>query len=616
MVTKSSLDVKIPDIDLMTLLFNDIPDRPEHASNAITNSRFLISAEDPTKSITIIQLKHLAKNVAIGLKRSCLQTGDHVMLVTPNYINTAIMVLGCIIAGGVFCAAQPDLAYRDYVDQFRRDNPKFLVVADEQPQRDVVIAAWQASGRQTSSYVWLMDDDIPTMSRSPNSCWPMSSLPAILHWSTLIATDASPQEMLDLEKPVPTDRVCMLLTTSGTTGLRKAAVYSHANLVASFLGIAHRARTDTAAAFKFGRAIARHGPHMRMLHTISISRAMGATLLLAMILRAKRAPTQVFYMAKTYVDMAPYLGHIQRLKITELAVAPFTLVRMLKEAMLGEGAGLVPSFDFSCLARVNVVGAPSAQRNLEEARKFFISHRAPVYMRVERSYGITEAASLVATWRMADEDSQAEGYQGRLEPNIEAKIVRLDELGPGSLTSDVARKTPERQTGEIWLRGPSFIHTYYENPLATKEAFSDDGWFRTGDVGYLDGDQLFVIDRAKDILKTPDNIPPLYIENILMEHPSILDVGVIGIYQADEELQRVRAYVVKRPGTVESEKDLTEWMQRQSANTAHLTAGVEFVDSIPRNNDGKLLRRVLKERAVAEYGLPNVQSLVGPLNIC
>ena len=607
MPIKSSLEIEIPKIDLLTLLLDGIPEPSEIVSNPVFTQPYLLSAEEPSKSLSLIQVKQYAKDFATGLQRTTFHPADHVMVVAPNYVNSIIVIIGCIAAGGVFCAAQPDLFLRDYVDQFQRDEPNFLFVQDEQPQCQIILEAWKASGRVVEGHVWLFNDDPISndLKQQNSSVHPCGDIPL---WTALLLRSPHDSFSWDsMKNSNSPDRPCMLLTTSGTSGLRKAAVYTHANLVASFCGIGYRARTDAIAAAKSGRATARPSSVMRILHTISISRAMGATLPLATILRAKNTATQVYFMCKTYVDMAPYLDHIHHLEISELAVAPFTLVRLFKE----NGANGIQNgrSEFPSLVRVNVVGAPSSQSNLDRVREFLIEHQSPTSVRVERSYGITEAAALVATCRVADEDIRREGYQGRLEPNIEAKVVSAND---SSSSNNSEIEMSEGQVGEIWLRGPSFIQGYYKNSTATNEAFSHDGWFRSGDVGYMEGDRVFLVDRKKDILKTPDNIPPAYIEGILTEHPDIIDAGVIGIYQPSEELQLVRAYVVRRPFSNITESDIVEWMQRQSANTTHITGGVEFVDTLPRNDAGKILRRVLRDRAAEQLGQPNAQSLVVP----
>jgi 4-coumarate--CoA ligase len=85
------------------------------------------------------------------------------------------------------------------------------------------------------------------------------------------------------------------------------------------------------------------------------------------------------------------------------------------------------------------------------------------------------------------------------------------------------------------------------------------------------------------VLKTPDSIPPAYIEGVLMEHPAVEDVGVIGIFQPMEGLQHVRAFVVPSEGASVSEQELVAWMEAQSTSTAWLTGGVKFVDELPRD---------------------------------
>jgi 4-coumarate--CoA ligase len=389
--------------------------------------------------------------------------------------------------------------------------------------------------------------------------------------------------------PDELERPCMLFTTSGTSGLRKAAIYSHRNLVASFVAISHRSRHDTIAAMKTGRHAC---PRLnRVLHTISVSRAMGTTFPLAMILAAKARPTQVYLMSKTYVDMVPYLDIIQNLGINDVTVAPFTLARMFKE----EGLTRRTDWHFPNLGIINVTGAPSSQRLLDRVRQFLLRHGAPDDVRIERSLGITEAASLISARRLCDPQNMLDHYQGRLEPNVQAKIMSAstDEENDDAVATEVLDGSP----GEVWLRSPAFVSSYHNNAAATKAAFTVDGWFKTGDLGYLVEDKLFVVDRIKDILKTPDSIPPEYIESVLMEHPAVIDAAVVGVDVPEEGLQLARAFLVRRPGIEVSEAEMIHWMQREASGTAQLTGGVVFVERLPRNASGKLLRRVLRAKS-------------------
>lgn len=117
---------------------------------------------------------------------------------------------------------------------------------------------------------------------------------------------------------------------------------------------------------------------------------------------------------------------------------------------------------------------------------------APKDLRIERALGVTEVGSIVSNWWMADPPDWTEGYQGRLEPNFEAKVMACeveDENG--------VREVEPHQAGELWVKSPSCVQGYYKNPEATKEQFTNDGWYKTGDVGFFRGDKLYLLDRKK-----------------------------------------------------------------------------------------------------------------------
>lgn len=596
MPARSLLSVPIPQIDLVSLLLDGIPDSGESNVNNKFTRPFLHSAEEPRRTLSLVELRYFARCLASGLRKAGLQTGQRVMLVSPNYTTAIIVTLGVLAAGGVFCAAQPDYKEREYVEQFQRDKPSFLLVADGQPQSQVVLDAWRYSGHHSNNNVLLFTDGIDAE--------PSASDHSLALWTTLLETMDGPRYQWDrLTTDKDLERPCMLFTTSGTSGLRKSVRFTHRNLVASFVGSSFRARQDTIAAVKAGRHP--RSTVSRGLHTVSISRSIGTTYPLAMMLAATHRQVELFLMSKTYVDMTPYLSFIAEQKITFLVLAPFTLARLFRPEVLASHQDL----DFSSLSMVHVVGAPSSQKTLERVRNDILQRDASDQLRVERSLGMTEACALVSSPWLMDAQNTQESYQGHLEPNIEAKIMtyQFDANDEEQQQDTAATELPGGQPGELYLRSPSFVSSYYQNASATKQAFTPDGWFKTGDIAYLqEGDKLFLIDRKKDILKTPDNIPPAYIENVLMEHPDIEDAGVIGIYEPKEELQLVRAYLVRRVGSAVTERGIQAWMERESASTAHLTAGAVFVDELPRNASGKLLRRVLREWAASGQGSPSV----------
>lgn len=176
---------------------------------------------------------------------------------------------------------------------------------------------------------------------------------------------------------------------------------------------------------------------------------------------------------------------------------------------------------------------------------------------------------------------------------MKAKYMSPDgeELGPG-------------ETGELWLAGPNVFKGYWKNEAATKESITPDGFFKTGDVGFQDKDDNFYItDRVKELIKYKGfQVAPAELEGKLMDHPAINDVAVIGVDDAHQHTEVPRAYVVASPGK-DSPKDAEEIVQWLGAKVAHhkkLRGGVRFIDAIPKSAAGKILRRLLKDKAKEE----------------
>ena len=161
------------------------------------------------------------------------------------------------------------------------------------------------------------------------------------------------------------------------------------------------------------------------------------------------------------------------------------------------------------------------------------------------------------------------------------------------------------EIGELWIKGPNIFKGYLNNPEGTKNALTEDGYFKTGDVGYQDKEgNFYITDRVKELIKYKGfQVPPAELEGLLASHPKIDDVAVIGIYNKEQATEVPRAYVVPAPGVKgnrETEKDIVAWLQAKVASHKRLRGGVRFVDEVPKSASGKILRRVLKVRAQEE----------------
>lgn len=160
--------------------------------------------------------------------------------------------------------------------------------------------------------------------------------------------------------------------------------------------------------------------------------------------------------------------------------------------------------------------------------------------------------------------------------------------------------------GELCVRGPTVTPGYFNNRNANAESFDSDGWFHTGDIAYCDGNTLkwYIVDRKKELIKVRGfQVAPPELEAVLLSHPHIIDAAVIGLRGVVPDSELPRAYVVKRPGK-EAERltkeQVRDYLEERLARYKALTGGVKFVDAIPKNASGKILKKVLREESQKE----------------
>lgn len=157
-------------------------------------------------------------------------------------------------------------------------------------------------------------------------------------------------------------------------------------------------------------------------------------------------------------------------------------------------------------------------------------------------------------------------------------------------------------------RGPTIIKGYYNAPAANAESYDSDGFYHTGDIAYCDSKthKWYIVDRKKELIKVRGfQVAPPELEGVLLSHPLIVDVGVIGVVPEANGSELPRAYIVRRPGEEGSKldvKQVNEWMAGKLASYKRLDGGVVFLDAIPKNASGKILKRVLRDMAAVEMG--------------
>jgi acyl-CoA synthetase (AMP-forming)/AMP-acid ligase II len=206
-------------------------------------------------------------------------------------------------------------------------------------------------------------------------------------------------------------------------------------------------------------------------------------------------------------------------------------------------------------------------------------------------YGLTEVSG-VATHLMPEEHrtAVADGHPerlvsaGRAVPEVEVRIV-----DPATLED-----LPTGEHGEIWLRTPQLFKGYLNRPEATAEVITEDGWFRTGDMGKVDAEgYVFVEDRLKDmIISGGENIYSPEVERVLAEHPAVMEVAVIGIPD-DTWGESVKAVVALKEGASATEQEIIDHCREHLAHFK-CPKSVDVLEMLPRNPTGKILKRELR----------------------
>ncbi|MCV7298379.1 long-chain-fatty-acid--CoA ligase [Mycobacterium barrassiae] len=347
------------------------------------------------------------------------------------------------------------------------------------------------------------------------------------------------------------DDIAFLMYTSGTTGLPKGVMLSSGNYLCKATGIAKEWRFS---ADSVSLAV------MPMFHMagsgwVLVGLYEGAT---TVVLRD--------------VDPVAILDSIVRHRITNLLLVPAVIQMML-------AAPGVEDADFSSVRAIVYGASPITDDVLVRGLERFKCELLQVY-------GMTETTGSVTQLDEHDPIGRPHLLRscGKPFPWVEVRIV-----------DDQGRDVPVGTIGEVWTRSAQNMLGYWNNPAATAATITDDGWLKTGDAGYVDRDGfIYLHDRKKDmIVSGGENVYPIEVENALMTHPGVDDVAVVGVPD-DKWGEAVKAIVVAAAGNAPTEAELIAYARERLAGFK-LPKSVDFVEVLPRNPSGKLLKRELRE---------------------
>lgn len=188
------------------------------------------------------------------------------------------------------------------------------------------------------------------------------------------------------------------------------------------------------------------------------------------------------------------------------------------------------------------------------------------------------------------------GSVGNILPNVSVKIM-----------SETGDPVPIGTGGGIWVKGPLVCAGYLNNPSATANMMTPDGFLKSGDIGYQtkEGD-FYITDRLKELIKYNGfQVAPAELEGVLMGHEKVADACVLGVYESERATELPRAYVVKAACAKDTEdsalvKEIQQWFEAKVAYHKQLRAGIRFTDMIPKTASGKILRRIMRDKMRAE----------------
>ncbi|PHH76517.1 hypothetical protein CDD80_1488 [Ophiocordyceps camponoti-rufipedis] len=531
-------DMEIPDVDLWTFLM----ERPKPYPDDHT---LFVDADSP-RSYTFAQVKHLAQRFGLGLRQQLgWSAGDMLAVYAPNDIDTPVVNLGVLWAGGVVTPANPTYTAEDLARQLRDSGARALVTHPA-----VLDKALEAAAE-----VGLPADRVFLLGAQQGS-----GEGRCRHWNEIGPTGKwfTPQRAeVDAKK-----NLAFLVYSSGTTGMPKGVMLSHYNVVANAV---QSYKGDT---LFLHWDLDRHLGVLPFFHIYGLSVVINTTIV-------SGATCHVM----PRFDIVETCRLIQKLKITFLYVPPPIVLLLTRHPAVSD-------YDLSSL-RFITSGAAPLSKDLVAAvwQRFSVG--------VKQGYGLSETAP-VTNCQLVDEWWRFQGSVGRLLPNITAKIVDPD-----------GNEVPPNEAGELLFKGPNVFSGYWKRPALNSETFTADGWYRTGDVGYACPQGYFYItDRIKELIKYNGfQVPPAELESKLLGNNDIADVGVIGVWDAEKQTEVPRAYIVPKSGVKPSDdlaRSIMTWLEQKVAGHKRLRGGVRFIDEIPKAQSGKILRRVLKDMAKKE----------------
>ena len=538
------------------LQWGTIPNLVEDAAARFGEAEAVVDPNGPHGTTTRLTFDQLAEEVATTTRAvlaNGIERGDRVAIWAPNCAEWIVAALGAVGAGALLVPLNTRFKGAEAAYIIKSSGARILFTVQGFLGNDypALLDAAAAEGHTMPDLERIVvlrggDEDAPPPKKGDR----------LVQWAPFLAEGESVPEDLAAGRTasITSGDMSDLVFTSGTTGYPKGAMTTHSQTL----------RTFAAWSAVVGlRSSDRYLIVNPFFHTFGYK----AGILACLMTGATMVPEAVF-------DVDRVVNRIAAEKITVLPGPPTIYQSILDRPDRAR-------FDLSSL-RLVVTGAATIPVELVERMWSDLGITT-----VLTAYGLTEATGTVTMCRRGDPAEIIAGTSGRAIPDVEVRVV-----GP-----DSTEELPRGEAGEIIVRGYNVMLGYWDNPDATDEVIDPDGWLHTGDIGTMDADgNIAITDRLKDMFVSGGfNAYPAEIEAVLVQHPGVAQVAVIGV--PDERLGEVGlAYVVVAPGADPDAvvAELPDWARERLANYKAPRTFVP-IDALPLNAGGKVLKRELRD---------------------
>ena len=488
-----------------------------------------------SKELTYAEFNARASRLANGLNRLGVQQGDNVAVLMYNCPEMLESMFACFKAG-----------FGTIPINFRLHPREFAFIINHSEAKVVIISS------EFNETIIDLRDDIPQVSCVISVADARESL---LDYETVLSAELDQFEDAD----VAPDDVAWLFYTSGTTGQPKGAMLTHRNL----LGMTMNFYADMCPGF---------GPNDVALHAAPLSHGSGCYALPSI----GKAAANVILEAKSF-DPEQVLKTIETYRVTNTFAAP-TMIKLLIDSPA------VDQYDHTSLTALSYGGAPMLVEDLMQAMEKLGPCLVQLYGQAESPMTITYLSHDDHVLDGNPDQMKRLASAGIPRTNVEVKIVDAD-----------GNEVPPGEMGEIVTRSDLVMRGYWRDPEATAETLRN-GWLHTGDMGYIDEySYLFLLDRSKDlIISGGENVYPREIEEVIVQHPAVREVAVIGVPDPVWG-ESIKAVVSLVPEGKVTERELIDFCTNHIARYKR-PKSIDFVEQLPKNNYGKIVKRELRAK--------------------